>query len=472
MSVNREDGERFRINNSKTSSEPIAKGKKEKSSKFISKISARLPIPLGEFRIHLFKDFKGKEHLALVMGDVKGKSDVLVRIHSECFTGDIFDSMRCDCGEQLRQSIQIITEAKEGILIYLRQEGRGIGLSEKLKTYNLQDRGLDTVDANIVLGHEVDERDYTIATKILKDLGVNSIRLISNNPSKFNSLDRSGIEITSRISLNPRITSENAYYLSTKISKMGHLMDLDSLSISSPERGAVIRYLSHLRSLFERNERPFITLSFAQSIDGCISFTRDKRTSISGEESKILTHELRANHDAILVGINTIISDDPRLTTRLTKGQSPIPIVLDTNLRFPHDAELLKNKIPPLIVTGKNSDILKQRKLEKHGAIIIQMPHNNGNIELPALLRDLTYRKIKSIMVEGGARVISSFVREKLVDMIVLTISPFAIGNGLHVFEEKLFDNNHKSFSLKESKVVKMGDDFIIYGIPRWKYFK
>jgi 3,4-dihydroxy 2-butanone 4-phosphate synthase/GTP cyclohydrolase II len=467
MPVNKKDGERLhRTKNTKTISDQINKGKKEKSSKLYSKTSARLPIPLGEFRIHLFKDVRGKEHLALVMGYVKGKSDVLVRIHSECLTGDIFDSMRCDCGEQLRQSLQIIAEEKEGVLIYLRQEGRGIGLSEKLKTYNLQDNGFDTVDANIVLGHEVDERDYTFATKILKDLGIKSIRLISNNPSKFNSLDKHGIEITSRIRLYPRITSENAYYLSTKISKMGHMMDLDSLSVSSPEREAVIRYLSRLQNLFERYERPFITLSFAQSIDGCISFTRNERVSISGEESEILTHELRANHDAILVGINTIISDDPRLTTRLIKGQSPIPIVLDTYLRFPHDAKLLKNENPPWIVTGKNPDILKQRRLEKFGAKIIQMPDNNGNIELPVLLRDLTYRKIESVMVEGGAQVISNFVKEKLIDMIVLTISPFAIGNGLHAFEEKFFDKNHKPFSLKESNVVKMGDDFIIYGIP------
>ncbi len=242
MPVNKKDGERVnQTKNTKIASEPVTKGKKEKSSKLYSKTSTRLPIPLGEFRIYLYKDVEGKEHLALVMGDVKGKSDVLVRIHSECLTGDIFDSMRCDCGEQLRQSLQIIAEEKEGILIYLRQEGRGIGLSEKLKTYNLQDSGLDTVDANIALGHEVDERNYTFAIKILKDLGIKSIRLISNNPSKFNSLDKNGIKITSRINLYPRITSENAYYLSTKISKMGHMMDLDSLSVSSPERGAVIR---------------------------------------------------------------------------------------------------------------------------------------------------------------------------------------------------------------------------------------
>jgi len=457
------------LKNLKNYSNSIEKKKQKKSSNSFYKASARLPIFSGEFKIHLFKDTRGKEHLALVMGNVKGKSNVLTRMHSECLTGDIFGSMRCDCGGQLKQSIQIISEEKEGILLYLRQEGRGIGLADKLKAYNLQDQGIDTVDANIVLGHEVDERDYSIAAKILKNLGVNSIRLLSNNPLKINSLDTEGIKITSIIPLFPRVTSENINYLSTKIKKMGHKLDLDSLSISSPERNEVIMYLSHLLNSFKRKDRPFITLSYAQSMDGCISFTRNERLKISNRESKILTHELRSKHDAILVGINTVISDNPKLTTRLAKGKNPRPIVLDTNLRFPHDGKLLRNEILPLIVTGEKSDTLKQSMLEGYGVEIIRMPHNEGYIKLPALMKDLVKRKITSIMVEGGAQVISSFIREKLIDAVVLTISPFVIGNGLHALEEKFFDKKQNLFYFKNSRTSKMGDDIIIYGIPQWE---
>ncbi|MBN2500390.1 MAG: GTP cyclohydrolase II [Anaerolineales bacterium] len=188
---------------------------------------ARIPTDEGEFVLCLYtNDQDDKEHLAFIMGDVYGKEDVLVRVHSECFTGDVLGSKRCDCGEQLALAKQIIAEAGTGILLYMRQEGRGIGLYDKLRAYNLQDEGYDTVDANLLLGHQEDERDYTIAAHILKDLEVKSIRLITNNPDKIENLKRLGIEVAGRVQLEPTITPENERYLATKVERMNHLLNL------------------------------------------------------------------------------------------------------------------------------------------------------------------------------------------------------------------------------------------------------
>jgi GTP cyclohydrolase II len=192
-------------------------------------VCARIPTHHGEFQLCIYQEGEtGKEHLALVMGDPEGKEDVLVRVHSECFTGDVLGSLRCDCGEQLQRAMAMIAESGEGAIIYLRQEGRGIGLEEKLRAYNLQDQGYDTVEANLALGHQADERDYTSAARILENLGIRSIALITNNPGKIEALDSMGMKICRRIPLSPTINPENLHYLSTKAERMRHLLDTSS----------------------------------------------------------------------------------------------------------------------------------------------------------------------------------------------------------------------------------------------------
>ena len=187
---------------------------------------ARVPTAEGEFQLCVYaNNWDNKEHLALVMGDVADQENVLVRLHSECFTGDVLGSLRCDCGEQLHRSMRIIACEGHGIILYLRQEGRGIGLSDKLRAYNLQDLGYDTVDANLMLGHQADERDYTAAALILQDLGVRSVRLLTNNPVKIKSLQDLGIPVTARMPLQANVTPENAAYLETKAQRMNHLLD-------------------------------------------------------------------------------------------------------------------------------------------------------------------------------------------------------------------------------------------------------
>ncbi len=186
---------------------------------------AELPTRHGDFRVIAYQSaLDGGEHIALVKGDVDGKSDVLVRMHSECMTGDVFGSLRCDCGQQLEAALERIAAEGHGTVVYLRQEGRGIGLGNKLKAYHLQDTGLDTVEANERLGFKPDLRDYGIGAQILLDLGIRSLRLLTNNPRKIVGLDGYDLEITGREPLQMEPGEHNAGYLETKRSKLGHLL--------------------------------------------------------------------------------------------------------------------------------------------------------------------------------------------------------------------------------------------------------
>ena len=185
----------------------------------------KLPTKFGEFRIIVFKnEVDHKEHLMIVKGDVRGKSDVLMRIHSECLTGDVFGSHRCDCGEQLENALCSIEEQGEGIVIYMRQEGRGIGLTNKIKAYTLQDQGYDTVEANVKLGFPPDMREYSLAAQMLRELDVKSVKLLTNNPEKKEDLERWGITVSKRVPIVIKANSINAKYLNTKKEKMRHML--------------------------------------------------------------------------------------------------------------------------------------------------------------------------------------------------------------------------------------------------------
>ncbi len=195
--------------------------------------SARIPTEWGPFEAVAFEStIDGEQHVAFVCGEPAGREAVLVRVHSECLTGDIFGSQRCDCGTQLRQSMDAIAREGVGVVVYLRgQEGRGIGLAHKLRAYGLQDLGHDTVDANLELGLPVDDREYGIGAQILADLGVTTMRLMTNNPAKYTGLDGFGLTILERVPLQPSVTDDNREYLRTKRERMGHLfegVDLDA----------------------------------------------------------------------------------------------------------------------------------------------------------------------------------------------------------------------------------------------------
>lgn len=202
--------------------------KKEKLVHCVS--SAPIPTEFGTFTAHVYESkLDGIEHVALVKNDVRGKENLLVRVHSECLTGDVFGSCRCDCGEQLKEAMKRIDQEGSGVIVYLRgHEGRGIGLAHKLRAYTLQDRGADTVEANEMLGLPVDSREYGIGAQILSDLGVTTIRLLSNNPAKYGGLDGFDLKIVERVPLQIRPKPENLIYLKTKQDKMGHELNIQA----------------------------------------------------------------------------------------------------------------------------------------------------------------------------------------------------------------------------------------------------
>ncbi len=429
-------------------------------------VGARIPTPESEFRLLYYNNNRdSKEHLALVSGDVSGKQEVLVRVHSECFTGEVLGSQRCDCRSQLSRSMQLISQEGQGVVIYLRQEGRGIGLLDKLRAYNLQDMGYDTVDANLMLGHQVDERDYKLAALILQDLDIQSVRLITNNPSKINALESLGIKVASREPTSPQVNKENSKYLASKASRMGHLMDMAAAQAVNPSHpnGAELfsdKALKHS----EKMGQPFLTLTYAQSLDGCIAQTPGEPIRLSGPKSTEMTHRLRAFHDAIIVGIGTVIADNPSLNVRLADGPDPQPIVLDSKLRFPVDSNLLqKSSLAPWIVTTELAPGSRQRELENLGARVIRLPHtSNYWVNLPYLLQMLVSEGVRSVMVEGGARIITSFLSQHLVDHVVLTIVPVMLG-GMRAVGD-LENGNGQFPRLTNVEYQKFGDDLVIWG--------
>lgn len=189
-------------------------------------VTSRLPTRWGDFVVHLYEDLLNKEHhLAIVRGEVSGKKDILVRVHSSCFTGDALGSLRCDCGEQLHRALARISEEGRGVLLYMHQEGRGIGLENKLRAYALQDRGMDTVEANVALGFKPDLRQYGIGAQILVDLGLSSIRLMTNNPRKIVGIEGYGLHVGKRVPLEIPANKANKKYLQTKKQKLGHLLE-------------------------------------------------------------------------------------------------------------------------------------------------------------------------------------------------------------------------------------------------------
>ena len=187
--------------------------------------ACRLPTEWGEFTMHGFEELRsGQEHVALSMGIINDGAPVLARVHSECLTGDALFSQRCDCGPQLQAAMQAVQAKGRGVIVYLRQEGRGIGLINKIRAYQLQDQGLDTVEANVALGLPVDARDFVLAKHILDYLQVASVHLMTNNPQKVATLNRVGIDVVERVPLEVGQNSENAHYLSTKAQKLGHML--------------------------------------------------------------------------------------------------------------------------------------------------------------------------------------------------------------------------------------------------------
>jgi GTP cyclohydrolase II len=428
-----------------------------------AEVSARIPTQYGTFKLILFKSNQDdKEHLAFVMGDVEGKEDVLVRVHSECFTGDVMGSLRCDCGGQLRRAMARIAQAGQGVVLYLRQEGRGIGLADKLRAYNLQDEGYDTVEANVLLGHGPDERDFSLAVAMIKSLGIKSVRLLTNNPKKIKDLEDKGIRVTGREPLEVPPNPENALYLLTKKQKMNHYLSYYDFKGEEYQFYDLIEWFGKNARSYKRQGRPLVTLSYAQTLDGSITHRRGVAgLTISGPETKRMTHWLRAQHRAILVGIGTLLSDDPKLTVMHVEGEPPRPVILDSNLRTPLSAQIFNHPKPPIIVCLPESATSERASaLRAAGAEILPIPPCEGKIDLTKLLPALEQRGLDSLMIEGGATVITAFLKQRLADIFILTIAPFFAG-GVNALTEPL-PSMPRLYQIGSTRV---GQDIVLWGV-------
>jgi 3,4-dihydroxy 2-butanone 4-phosphate synthase/GTP cyclohydrolase II len=415
-------------------------------------VEVRLPTDAGVFRLHLYVDDAGKEHLALVMGDVFGCEGLLVRVHSECMTGDLFGSLRCDCQSQLRQAIEMIAEEGLGILIYLRQEGRGIGLLSKLHSYNLQDEGLDTVDANTILGYKPDGRDYEAAALILKDLGVMSIRLMSNNPDKTNAFERNGIGIAAMIPAPPRVTEENRRYLETKAVRFHHLIDLNDDLPYSPDIDRLLRFTNKCMAA-AGDRRPFITVLLNRSLNGHQVRPGMMSTEMQ-RELMVIRHRLLSLHDAHLVDLSEL-----PVGPEEAGGFEGLTVVLDPFLRI---ADLLDHVHLPkktVVLTGEGVDPERRRKSENAGLWTIAVPRTEDVGSVIGALKEL---EVTSVLIDGCHDLLPSALAHMCADVAVCQVSPFLSTSDSSI----CIDGHDAALGLKDLDLVRVGSSVICYGIP------
>lgn len=428
----------------------------------ISDVIVELPTPYGTFCAHAFERPSGHVYLALVFGDVAGRQRVLTRVHSECLTGDALGSLRCDCGVQLRESLRTIVAAGEGVLIYATgHEGRGIGLMNKLRAYFEQEHGADTVDANHLLGLPADARDYGDAAHVIRALGIASIRLLSNNPTKREGLESYGIEVTEIVGLRTIPHRRNAGYLSTKTVRMGHQLPGPVLDAPATVAADPAMLLGSVRST---GERPAVVVKYAQTLDGRIATRAGDSQWISSSGERAVSHALRAACDAVLVGCDTVVHDDPRLTVRAVAGASPIRVVVDSRLRAPVSSQLFQDDGSTIVLTTAQSDPARRDELRACGVAVEVVASRDGRVDLSAALARLRELSIEVLLVEGGARIITALLRERLVDRLVVSISPIMVGAGLEAVGDLGIDQVCNAVTLAERVVTQVDGDVIIAG--------
>ena len=424
---------------------------------------ARVPLatPAGEFDVRAFQCSSGFVYLALVKGELGDGHSVLTRLHSECLTGDALGSLRCDCGNQLRLALRTIAAEGRGVLVYATgHEGRGIGLVNKLRTYALQDTGADTVEANLHLGFPPDARDYADAGRCLALLGVRSVRLLTNNPGKVAGLREAGIHVKELLPLTAAPHVRSLEYLRTKQRRLGHVATTGTpLSSGLDDALDIAPLLGHVAA---PDSRPYVVLKYAQSVDGRIATRSGDARWVSGDAERRVSHALRAACDAVLVGVGTVLVDDPQLTVRMVPGSSPVRVVVDSSIRLPLSSKVLDDEASTLLLTTARSDPARCDALRARGVSVEVVAAGVGGIDLAEGLSVLRQLGVRSLLVEGGARVITSFLSQGLLDRLVVGIAPKIIGAGTEAVGDLGVSRVAEALTLGDLAFFRAGDDLVI----------
>lgn len=379
--------------------------------------STRLPTRFGPLTVRVYRHGAGVEPVALIAGQIAGKSGVPVRVHSACFTSEAIGSLKCDCRDQLDYALHYIAR-HGGAVLYLQQEGRGIGLGDKIRAYALQEQGHDTIEANHLLGLPVDARTYDAAASMLRDLGVASIRLMTNNPDKLESLERLGVQVVGRIPIAIDANPHSRPYLETKRDRMGHWLSasgrdvLDGANEDSPESVSE-RYLEASRPGGDCLPRPLVHMNLAIGADGRIATARGTPAVISCAEDWRRVHELREKYAAVAVGAHTWQLDRPRLSARAEHlGRRP--------LRQPARIVFAGSQRCAIQSDGRRTFVIGcAPSVRAEHTISIECPDHDLAVPLRTLRDD--YR-IESLLVEGGPTLLGSFVSQGHVDIITIYV--------------------------------------------------
>ncbi|WP_158678144.1 GTP cyclohydrolase II RibA [Pseudoalteromonas sp. T1lg23B] len=383
--------------------------------------STVLPTQLGSFDVKIYRNHQGEEVTAICKGDVHGRSDLPVRMHSACFTAEVLGSLKCDCKQQLDFALSYIAK-HQGMVIYLPQEGRGIGLSNKIKAYALQEQGYDTIEANAMLNLPIDARTYDDAAQIIRLHDLESVRLLTNNPLKINQLTELGIKVTGRLPVPSDPTSHAIDYLETKRRQMGHMLarhDVKSKIIPSPI------------------SRPFIHINFA--IDGhantCCPNGDALPVSCSSDWQRV--HELRQKYDAIAVGANTWLNDNPKLTVREeVLGREPTRQPMRVIFAGKRSAQLQNLDVDQPNIR-RATFLVGATTLRKSDGLTYIDAHD---YMLAQPLAKLKQKEINSVLVEGGLTLINSFVSQQLFDLVTIYVRTPSICKAVKLATEVLKD--------------------------------
>jgi len=430
--------------------------------------SLSLPTWAGEFDLRAFQATSGEVYLLFSHGEIGDGRGLLVRLHSGCLTGDALGSLRCDCGPQLRLAMRRIAADGRGVLLYAPgHEGRGVGLVSKLQAYMLQDDGHDTVDANRRLRLPVDGRDYREAVQVLLAAGIRSARLLTNNPEKARALAREGVEVEAVVPLQTSPHVRNLHYLETKRRRLGHRAPTgEALQGDGSRNGRdqAIDASALLGEVRSRGDRPYVVLKYAQTLDGRIATGGGDSKWISSPEERRVSHAMRAACDAVVVGAGTVLADDPLLTVRMVPGVSPIRVVLDSRLRVPADAQVLGLDAATVVLTSGRSDPDRRAALRRDGVQVEVVREGPDGIDLADGLARLLALGIRSVLVEGGARVITSTLRGRLADRVVVALAPLLLGSGTEAVGDLGATQVADGLRLLDRTVHQVGPDVLVAG--------